>query len=529
LKATNIGAHKTAIAELSELSRDGSHQLEKVFRDIVREDCRPVEPLHFITKGKRQLQTGPRSSTDVYIEIPFPAIPQEKSSRMALINSFVASSAAQTSQKNTNITSTAQIYADERGPYMNATLQNLAAASISTAKKKDPDAIYRQGTSGIGTYATGLEGLLLAEYDSICPIFSREEWGRVYHITCRSALNEFGRTIRELNSHIKANLMTDCFLAYEIIDIVTNLSYRIDNKTGELKQPFSDLVKPIRETAKTSLSELLDDVRRRILVLQTLPPDGSVHPLTNEIVIRLQTLPLYLAPLSTILISLGDGNWSSSTSQSTSKTSQSSYDVGADGRQLLAHYTLDMIDTLLSNSETKARNLLKGKGLLAVFMANNVAVIDRAIRTSDLYTLLGQNIPRLEIWRKKGNSLYLDSWRDASSLLMDVQYTNRGGGRPSSGPSVNSVDIVRALSSKDKDSIKEKFKGFNGVFDDLVARHKSMNMEREVRSQMARGIQEVIEPLYSRFWDRYHEIDKGKGKYVKYDKGQLATVLAALG
>ncbi|KAG9875070.1 hypothetical protein KCU94_g22915, partial [Aureobasidium melanogenum] len=54
-------------------------------------------------------------------------------------------------------------------------------------------------------------------------------------------------------------------------------------------------------------------------------------------------------------------------------------------------------------------------------------------------------------------------------------------------------------------------------------------MEKEVKVSLARDVQRLIEPLYSRHWDRYHEIDKGKGKYVKYDKTQLNAVLTNLG
>lgn len=88
--------------------------------------------------------------------------------------------------------------------------------------------------------------------------------------------------------------------------------------------------------------------------------------------------------------------------------------------------------------------------------------------------------------------------------------------------------VIKGLGSKDKDTIKEKFKTFNTSFDELCCRHKAMGMEREVRIQLAREVQAMIEPLYSRFWDRYHEIDKGKGKYVKYDKGSLSAQLATL-
>jgi exocyst complex protein 7 len=62
----------------------------------------------------------------------------------------------------------------------------------------------------------------------------------------------------------------------------------------------------------------------------------------------------------------------------------------------------------------------------------------------------------------------------------------------------------------------------------MVLRHKGYSMEREVRQMFAKDMQTMIEPLYNRFWDRYHEVDKGKGKYVKYDKSALAAVFLSL-
>jgi exocyst complex protein 7 len=244
----------------------------------------------------------------------------------------------------------------------------------------------------------------------------------------------------------------------------------------------------------------------------------------------------YLSPLSTILISLGDGNWSSSASISSAASSSSpslkSFDVGADGRQLLAHYAVDVFDALLTNLDSKARILMKGKSVLGVFLSNNVAIIDRGIRNSDLQSLLQQanNMSRIDGWRKKATSMYLDAWKEPSTYLFDVQYTNRGSQRPpsGSGQTINSAEIIKSLDSKKKDAIKEKFRMFNTTFDELVARHKALHMEREVRELLAKQVQQMIEPLYARFWDRYHEIDKGKGKYVKYDKNTISTVLASL-
>ena len=149
---------------------------------------------------------------------------------------------------------------------------------------------------------------------------------------------------------------------------------------------------------------------------------------------------------------------------------------------------------------------------------NNATVIDRMIRTSDLQSLLSPRMSDIEKWRKTGAQLYTAAWREPSSHLLDVQYTNRGSQRPPSGSGpIDSAAILKGLSGKDKDAIKEKFRLFNASFDELIAKHKSLNMEREVREIFARQVQQIIEPLYGRFWDRYHEVEKGKGKYVKYD------------
>lgn len=93
---------------------------------------------------------------------------------------------------------------------------------------------------------------------------------------------------------------------------------------------------------------------------------------------------------------------------------------------------------------------------------------------------------------------------------------------------MDSSSIVKSLSSKDRDAIKDKFKAFNASFDELVTRTNALHMEREVRGALSREVQGVLEPLYARFWDRYHEVDKGRGKYVKYDKGSLSAQLSSL-
>ena len=467
------------------------------------------------------------------IELPFPTIAEQLLVELKAIDQFILRKDGYNQRDSPSV----RIYAEIRGPYLSGSLQNLSTASMTTSKRKAADEIYRQGTSGIGTYANGIEEIFLAEYQNISAIFPRDGWGPAFEQTCQKAMADFTKTIRELNNHIKSNLTTDCFLAYEMIEIISQVSFRLDSKTGELKNAFADALKPIREIAKSSVSELIEDIRRRFQCMNALPLDGSSIPYTTEVMNRIQTMTLYPKSLASILTSLGDGNWTRKSSSnfgasSTSLPSLKSFDVGADGNQLLSHYIVDTMETLLTNLDAKARVFIKTKALHGVFMANNVAVIDRTIRTSSsLSSILSSvGVPvKIDSWRKKGTSSYLDSWREPCSALLDVQYTNRGG-RPPSGSNgvIDSGAVIKGLGSKDKDTIKEKFKTFNTSFDELCSRHKAMGMEREVRIQLAREVQAMIEPLYSRFWDRYHEIDKGKGKYVKYDKGSLSAQLATL-
>lgn len=520
MKASNVRSIQQTMSDLQRLVRSGNNALENHFDKILRAETprTPPEPLQFITKNQ-----------------PFPVLSQDKINRLGLINSYVAgvhreSGGAAAPQESP----VAKIYADIRGPYLSATLANLAAASVNTAKKKN-DAVYRAGTNGIGTYAQAMEGLFLAEYDNICSIFMREAWGPLFQATCQGALMELGRTVRELNNHIKAHMHTDCYLAYEIVEIISSLSNNLESRTGELKASLAASLKPVRETAKSSLAELLEDTKRRVQNLQTLPTDGAPVPIVSETIQRLQTMVDFLRPLSSIMVSLGDGGWKSARASrgpaGDAIPSLSSFDIGADGKEIFAHYCTDTIDALMGALDARARALLQKKSVIGVFLANSVTIVERMIADSDLRPLLEGRLGLLDQWRKKATSFYTETCKDVSVHLFDVIHTSRSQ-RPASGGGaggmIDSASVMKALGSKDKEQIKAKFTAFNASFDDMVARHRQYSMEREVRQMFAKDMQSLIEPLYNRFWDRYHEVDKGKGKYVKYDKVAMANVFNSL-
>lgn len=71
-------------------------------------------------------------------------------------------------------------------------------------------------------------------------------------------------------------------------------------------------------------------------------------------------------------------------------------------------------------------------------------MIEHYVTSSDIYKILGSvGAERLEKLKKRGVDLFLEGWKNAASLLMDVTVVK---GPPGKG-----------LSSKDREAIKEKF------------------------------------------------------------------------
>ena len=524
LTATNLRSNQQTISEFHGLLSTGVNQLLDLYRSSLQNEDHQIEPLHFITKG-----------------LNFPIFSGEKSSYLSEIANAIVSASAQSArlgQRDDDQGVT--IYAETRGNYLYLSLQNLATASISTAKRGPNDpTVYKPGSNAIGMYAQCLENMFLAEFENITRIFKGETVGRVFAATCSRALNDFSKTLAELNSVIRSRMLTDCFLAYEIIDLITPLSYRLEKRTGQLRPQISDALRPVRDAARSSLTEILSRTRSQAEGVTMLPPDGNTIPLIHETASRIRMLGHFDKPLLHLLTSIGDGGWrgnapsnasANSLGAGSNTTPQSSTLNLADtagNPGLLSNYLGDLLDLLLTTLNGRSQAFHKTKPLQAVFMLNSIAVLSRTITsTPELQPYLSPS--RLESHRKSTTSSYMTAWREPSAHLLDT--INTTSSRPLSGSSsaLDSTAIIKSLSSKDKDRIKEKFRLFNAAFDEQVARHKSLYMEREVKAALQRDIQSTIEPLYGRFWDRYHELDKGKGKTVKYSKSELAVVLNGL-
>lgn len=164
---------------------------------------------------------------------------------------------------------------------------------------------------------------------------------------------------------------------------------------------------------------------------------------------RIRRLTDYKITVTNLLIALGDKNWNRPDSAALpSNLAPMLFDVSADGNHLLSNYLMDVIETLVSQLEGRARMMIKKNATVAVFMINNISYIENVVRKSELWGVMsatGNNgAKKIEALRKKFVEMYLEGWKECAAYLMDVTYIKQGS--------------KMSLSTRDKEAVKEKFK-----------------------------------------------------------------------
>ena len=516
LNNDNIRSNKQAAMEMTNLLSYGNKTLDDTFMRILQENTKIVEPVPLIIKGSlgsfHYHAAGCRKLT--VTGFSFPTLSEEDAEVLRSIHAYTGRDPKNVSR-----------YIDMRSSNISTTLQNLGISSVGIMKKQNPGMPYVRGSCGIGHYSAALEQMVLAEFNNVSRIFPREDCDSIHTRTCQTAVDEYAKTLRQLSAWVLENTATECYLAFEMIQIVSGLSSRLESCTPDLQLPIDKALLSIRDTAKQSLPRLIEDTRVGVRNLVSLPPNGGVSPTIDACLGRLAHLTtFYLAPLLATLESVGESGWRSSHNPASAMSASS-------GEELLGKYATDMLEALVSTLETRAPIILKNRAIQGILLANTVSTINSSINSS----ALKDRVPSAELqclhqWRKKGVAMYIDAWADPARELRDVIHTNRtsqGGSRQSSGSHgpMDSAAYTKGMNSKDKDMTRANFQKFTIMFDELLAKHKTYSIELDIKPDIALGVEKLIEPLYARYWQRYHDLDKGKGKYIKYDPGEITAAI----
>ncbi|XP_022248527.1 exocyst complex component 7-like [Limulus polyphemus] len=163
--------------------------------------------------------------------------------------------------------------------------------------------------------------------------------------------------------------------------------------------------------------------------------------------------------------------------------------------------------------------------LKAIFRMNNLHYIQKTLHNSgllDIVHLYNENVGghyNDEIRDQK--RIYSQSWSRVLHYVMEVD-------RPISqqkGSNSHSSTSSLKLKDKDRQSIKDKFTGFNKEIEEISRTQKGYAIpDVELRESLKRDNKEFILPKYQLFYDKYVKIPftKNPEKYIKYTPVQVS-------
>uniref|UniRef100_A0A8C9TY27 Exocyst complex component 7 n=1 Tax=Scleropages formosus TaxID=113540 RepID=A0A8C9TY27_SCLFO len=238
-----------------------------------------------------------------------------------------------------------------------------------------------------------------------------------------------------------------------------------------------------------------------------MPKDGTVHELTSNAILFLQQLLDFQETAGAMLAS-----------QETS-SSASSYSSEF-SRRLLSTYICKVLGNLQLNLLSKSK-VYEDPALSAIFLHNNYNYTLKSLEKSELIQLVAvtqkkpENVYRELIEREI--QTYQRSWLRVTEYLTDRNMPPFQQGAK--------------LKDKERQMIKDKFKGFNDGLEELCKIQKGWAIpDKEQRDAIRQAQKKVVSQAYRDFLSRYANISftKNPEKYNKYRPEQVEEMIEKL-
>ncbi|CAG8472348.1 12990_t:CDS:10 [Acaulospora morrowiae] len=496
LSTMRMKSSEKITSQLKQILKAAMLQLEEIFRILLTSRSNPIEPLSYITKN-----------------LDIPGIPQDSLEILSKLATYLVASGPEFGYNSDFV----KDYVDIRSNYLVKSLTLSSQGSISTAEKRSTP-VYEKGTCGFNSYTESLLKMFQAEYNVAEKVLPREYVASGFRETIQRPLENFVETGKILNNRAKKNMQTDVFLAFDMMETLNKNSGTFDEIfriTGKKDPSYGDLLHSLMAVALRSFPEFLEEIKSHRTKTSGLPNDGTVHELTITTLQHLKRLADYPETVGSVLLTLGDGNWSMS--EKDLNFSRDKNGRASSGSVIIRHYFADVLESLAQSLDSKSKTYKKA-ALTSIFLLNNYHYILKSIRTQFLSVLDPEIEFKYEKLVKKYNDAYQDSWKPCCGNLMD--YTMVRGGT-----------LKSTLGSNEKQNVKEKFKNFNTEFDEMCKVNKGYAIpDLELRTQVIKDIKAVLIPMYNRFLEKHQqsEFSKTPTKYIKYDPVTLENMVNRL-
>lgn len=281
----------------------------------------------------------------------------------------------------------------------------------------------------------------------------------------------------------------------------------LQGTAASTKNKLPTLITSMETIGAKALEEFADSIKNDPDKEYNMPKDGTVHELTSNAILFLQQLLDFQETAGAMLAS-----------QETS-SSASSYSSEF-SRRLLSTYICKVLGNLQLNLLSKSK-VYEDSALSAIFLHNNYNYILKSLEKSELIQLV-------TVTQKKAESSYRElieqqiqmyqrSWYKVTEHLTDRNM-------PAFQPGAK-------LKDKERQVIKDKFKGFNDGLEELCKIQKVWAIpDKGQRDAIRQAQKRVVSETYRNFLQRYANISftKNPEKYNKYRPEQVEEMIERL-
>uniref|UniRef100_A0A667ZXU8 Exocyst complex component 7 n=1 Tax=Myripristis murdjan TaxID=586833 RepID=A0A667ZXU8_9TELE len=292
----------------------------------------------------------------------------------------------------------------------------------------------------------------------------------------------------------------------------------LQGTAASTKNKLPTLITSMETIGAKALEEFADSIKNDPDKEYNMPKDGTVHELTSNAILFLQQLLDFHETAGAMLAS--QGRVASAKPECSSLYSSASSYSSEFSKRLLSTYICKVLGNLQLNLLSKSK-VYEDSALSAIFLHNNYNYILKSLEKSDLIQLV-------TVTQKKAESSYREL------IEQQIQTYQRSWLKVTEHLTDRNMPVFQPgtkLKDKERQVIKDKFKGFNDGLEELCKIQKVWAIpDKEQRDFIRQAQKKVVSEAYRAFLQRCANISftKNPEKYHKYRPEQVEEMIERL-
>ncbi|KAH0514109.1 Exocyst complex component 7 [Microtus ochrogaster] len=281
----------------------------------------------------------------------------------------------------------------------------------------------------------------------------------------------------------------------------------LQGTAASTKNKLPSLITSMETIGAKALEDFADNIKNEPDKEYNMPKDGTVHELTSNAILFLQQLLDFQETAGAMLAS------QETSSSATSYSSEFS-------KRLLSTYICKVLGNLQLNLLSKSK-VYEDPALSAIFLHNNYNYILKSLEKSELILLVA-------VTQKTAERSYREH------IEQQIQTYQRSWLKVTDYITEKNLPVVQPgvkLRDKERQIIKERFKGFNDGLEELCKIQKAWAIpDTEQRDKIRQAQKTIVKETYGAFLHRYGSVPftKNPEKYIKYRVEQVGDMIDRL-